>query len=170
MRETTRHREAFNIYFDLGSERSIRRLRDELQPMWHRVPTERTLFEWSRVLGWQYRIDDLEREAREVDNRVHIEAIKEMQERQAREGLLMQQRGAQHLSELPDEDMSTGDAIRAVVEGARLERLARGEPTEHVRNTEDRDARLERLTDDELEQLIRNVAAIGPRKGTKGSG
>jgi hypothetical protein len=70
MRETTRHREAFNIYFDLGSERSIRRLRDELQPMWHRVPTERTLFEWSRVLGWQYRIDDLEREAREVDNKI----------------------------------------------------------------------------------------------------
>ena len=170
MRETTRHREAFNIYFDLGSERSIRRLRDELRQAWNRVPTERTLFEWSRVLGWQYRIDDVEREAREADDRSRIEAIKEMQERQAREGLLMQQRGAQRLSELSDEDMSTGDAIRAVVEGARLERLARGEPTEHIRNTEDRDSQLERLTDDELEQLIRNVAATGPRKGTKGPG
>jgi hypothetical protein len=169
VRESTRHRQAFDIYFDLGSERSIRRLRIELQTVWNRVPTERTLFEWSRVFGWQFRIDDIEREARESDHSVRVEAIREMQERHAREGLLMQQKGAQRLSELAHEDMKSGDAIRAIIEGARLERLARGEPTEHVLNTEDRDPQLERLTDDELEQLIRDVAARSARTDQTGS-
>jgi hypothetical protein len=169
VRESTRHRQAFDIYYDLGSERSIRRLRIELRSVLNRVPTERTLFEWSRVFGWQFRIDDIESEARESDLIARIEAIKEMQERHAREGLLMQQKGTQRLSELAEDDMNSSDAIRAIVEGARLERLARGEPTEHVRNTEDRDPQLERLTDDALEQLIRDVAANSTRTDQAGS-
>ena len=87
--------------------------------------------------------------------------------RRAREGLLMRQKGARRLSELAQDDVNAGDAIRAVIEGARLERLARGEPTEHIRNTEDRDPQLERLNDEELERLIRNFAEVGAGKGGK---
>ncbi len=153
MPENSRHRQAFNHYWELGPERSIARLHEAMTAEGLRPPTLRTLFEWSRKFHWQHRLVDLEREARAADDAARIAAIREMEARQAKEALLLQQRGAERLATLEAEEFPAGDAIRALIEGAKLERLSRGEVTERQELQEVGDPRLERFSDDELERL-----------------
>ena len=153
MPESTRQREGFNAYWDLGATRSIERLHVVLAAE-GTAPTLRTLYEWSRQYGWQQRIADLERDARAAEDAARIAAVRDMQERQTKEALLLQQRGAERLAALDPEDVSVEAAIRAVVEGAKLERLNRGEVTERTAIEEAGDPRLERFTDAELERLL----------------
>jgi hypothetical protein len=131
MRELTRHRQAFDLYVRLGASRSLDRLRTELRERDGRAPSLRTLEEWSRTLEWQTRVDDFERRARQADEEARIQEIREMADRHVREALLLQQRGAEWARAVPEERIVAGDAIRAIVEGVKLERLARGESTEH---------------------------------------
>ena len=77
-----------------------------------------------------------------------------MRERQTKEALLLQQRGAERLAAIENDDVSVETAIRAVVEGAKLERLNRGEITERTEIYEAGDPRLERFSNDELERLL----------------
>ena len=159
MRETTRHRKAFAAYLDLGAHRTIEQLRVVLASEGTSV-TVRTLYEWSRQLHWQRRIDDIEHEARRVETEEQIEAIREMRERQSREALLLQQKGTEWIAGVEEGKASPEAAIRAIVEGAKLERLARGEATERIEQHNTVDRRLKELTDEELERLIR-VANAG---------
>ena len=156
MPESTRQREAFNRYWELGAERSVERLHALLSAE-GKAPTTRTLYEWSSRFHWQNRIGDLERRARDADDEARIVAIREMQERQAREALLLQQKGTEWLAGLESDDIGAEAAIRAVVEGAKLERLVRGEATERTEQGVG-DPRLEELSDDELERLIDHAA------------
>ena len=57
MTETTRQREAFNLYWELGGERSIERLHAELRRS-GRAPDLRTLYRWSSRFRWQQRLQD----------------------------------------------------------------------------------------------------------------
>lgn len=162
MPESTRHRRAFELYWRLGAERSIERLHEAMAKAGE-APALRTLYGWSSRYHWQDRVADLEREAREVEDEVRIAEVKAMQERQAKEGLFLQQRGARWLAELTAEDVPPAAAIRAITEGAKLERLARGEVTERIeqRNEEEaEDDQLKELSDAELEALIRRVEAL----------
>ena len=153
MPESTKHRHAFERYWRLGPERSIERLHAAMQAD-GKAPSLRTLYEWSRKYHWQDRIADLERQARIAEDEARIAAIREMQERQAKEGLLLQQRGTQWLAQISDEKATPEAAIRAVVEGAKLERLARGEATERTEIHHDADPRLAELSDEQLDRLI----------------
>jgi len=158
MPESTRQREAFDAYWSLGAERSIERLQAVLARA-GRVPTLRTLYEWSRRYHWQARLQGLERQAREAADQARVQALREMQERQAREALLLQQKGAQWLTGADAETASPEAAIRAIVEGAKLERLVRGEATERTEQRSVTDERLEELSDAELDALIDHAAA-----------
>ncbi len=134
-----------------------------------KAPSVRTLYEWSSRYRWQDRIADLEREARVAEDEARVAAIREMQERQAKEGLLLQQKGAEWLAQIETEQASPEAAIRAVVEGARLERLARGEVTERTEVRNDADPKLERLDDEALDHLIELAEGVQrespPRSG-----
>ena len=55
-----------------------------------------------------------------------------MYERQAQEAVLLEQCGAEILAKADLSGASIDSAIRAIVEGAKLERIARGEPGESV--------------------------------------
>ena len=153
MRETTRHREAFDRYWRLGAERSLVRLHAELEAE-ERAPSLRTLCEWSRQFHWQDRIGDLEREARDAEDAARVAAIREMQERHAREGVLLQQRGTEWLTELGVDDASPEAAIRAITEGVKLERLARGEVTERTESVDHTAEQLKGMSDDDLESFL----------------
>ena len=137
MRERTRHRVVFDAYVRQGPNRSLERLHAEIvvDPEAYgftRPPALRTLYGWSAELHWQDRLADLEREARQRDAVEQLEALHEMNERHAREGLALQQKAVQRLQTLLDRELAPGEAIRALVEGVRLERLARGEVTERT--------------------------------------
>ncbi|MGD9713363.1 MAG: hypothetical protein AB7V46_15025 [Thermomicrobiales bacterium] len=146
MRETTRHRLAFAAYVDMGPSRTLEALQARIKanPVAFglaRAPGLRSLYRWSSELHWQDRLDDLEREARRQDAESYIRSLKEMNERQAREGLVLQQKAVQRIQALADDELTGSEAIRALVEGARLERLARGEVTDRsqIERTDDLD-------------------------------
>lgn len=69
MGETTRHRQAFGLYWQQGADRSIERLRTELRAR-GRAPTLRTLYAWSSQYHWQDRIAQLEHEAKRAEDDV----------------------------------------------------------------------------------------------------
>lgn len=131
MKEKTKHRLAFDLYLRLGPGRSLEALHRTLEEDPSRIGLKRapglsTLEAWSSVFHWQDRLLDLEREAQ-------VQALREMAGRHIKEGLALQQKGVERLQQLPTSKMAANDAIRAVIEGVRLERLARGEPTEHIK-------------------------------------
>ncbi len=154
MPEGTRQREAFDAYYAIGRERSLVRLHEQLSTDWDRAPSLRTLEEWSRLHHWQHRLADIERASRESADEERIAAIREMQARHAREALLLQQKGTEWLTAIAGGDASAEAAIRAIAEGARLERTARGEIETTHEDMEAGDPRLEEFTNDELERLI----------------
>ncbi len=169
MPEGTRHREAFDRYWALGAERSLERLHGVLERE-GKAPTIRTLYAWSSRYHWQSHLQDLERRARQADDEARIEAVREMQERQAREALLLQQKGAEWIAGVTADDASPEAAIRAIVEGAKLERLARGEATERTEQRDITDLRLKELSDEELDGLLDDMGeGVGgedaPRSG-----
>lgn len=138
MKEKTKHRLAFDLYVRLGPGRSLEALHEAMREDpsgigLKRAPGLSTLEAWSSAFHWQDRLLDLEREAQERDGEAQVQALREMNERHAKEGLALQQKGFERLQQLPTSKMAANDAIRAVIEGVRLERLARGEPTEHIK-------------------------------------
>lgn len=138
MKEQTRHRLAFDYYVQMGAARSLEALHAALldDPSLlglAKAPTRGTVDAWSSAFHWQDRLRDLERQARVHDDEGLVQTLKEMNQRHAKEGVALQQRGIARLSSLSPEEISAADAIRAVSEGVRLERLAHGAPTEHVR-------------------------------------
>ena len=161
MKERTRHRLAFDFYVRMGAHRSLEALHRALQENpsvigLSRAPSRSTLEAWSGAFRWQDRLLDLERQAAEQDRQEQLKALWEMSERHAKEGLLQQQKGAEWLVGMAGKQATADAAIRALVEGARLERLARGEPTERqeVRSDVEINTRLAALTDEELDRLI----------------
>ena len=158
MPENAKHRHAFDAYWMLGSERTIEQLHAVLRGE-GRAPSRRTLFEWSRTYRWQERLARIEEEAKRAEDDVRVEALREMYERQAKEALLLQHRGAEWLAGITDDKVTADAAVRALVEGARLERLARGEPSERqeVREHGQEEARLAAITDEELDRLIQHA-------------
>jgi hypothetical protein len=84
--------------------------------------------EWSKRWRWVERTqawdDHLDAEAR----REHEKAVREMARRQAQAAQYMQAKGVGGLRHVRDEDLTPDQARLLLVDGARLERTARGEP------------------------------------------
>ena len=125
MAESTKHRNAFERYFRLGAKRSIERLHEAMQAEGD-APSLRTLYGWSSKCGWQDRLAELERKAREAEQEVFIEEIREMDKRHVKEALLLQQKGAEWLATMDLKAVTLAGAIRAIEVGVMLERTARG--------------------------------------------
>ena len=161
MREQTRHRQAFDAYVQLGPERSLEALQRQMaaDPDAFRLraaPALRTVQRWSVAFHWQDRLLDLERQATEQDRDQQLRTLREMAERHAKEGLALQQKGAERLQSLRPEELSPSDAVRALIEGVRLERLARGEPTDRITHRGEEShgpIDLRRFTNEELRRL-----------------
>jgi hypothetical protein len=137
MKETTKHRRVFDQYVRLGPTRSLQVLQRLLTQNpglagLKKAPSLSSIEAWSSAFHWQDRLLDLERQARQRDIEDQVRALSDMKERHIKEGLALQQKGIERLNQLSPGDMAAQDAIRAILEGVKLERLARGEPTEHI--------------------------------------
>jgi uncharacterized protein YoaH (UPF0181 family) len=164
MRESTSHRLAFNLYVELGSARSLEGLHatiasDPAAYGFSRTPSLRSIYRWSSDLHWQGRINDLEREARRRDAENHLQQLREMNERHARAGLALQQKAVQRIQSLYESDLTATEAIKALTEGARLERLARGEVTDRTSVERSDDIDLSSFSLAELRVLAEIAAA-----------
>ena len=170
MTETTRQRLAYDRYWTLGAGRSIERLHEAMTETGD-APTLRTLYEWSRAYHWQQRIAELEREARREQEEARLRAMREMFERQAKEGILLQQKGTEWLMALLGGDVTAEAAIRAIAEGAKLERLARGEPgnRQEFRGTSDEDEQYSQFSPQQLRAFLEAMGGFVEKSGEERS-
>ncbi len=160
MKEQTRQRRAFDCYIGMGADRTLDGLALKLRgdPALiglRRAPSRSTLERWSATFHWQDRLVDLERAARERDRESQVKALSDMNERHKKEGLALQNKALERIAALRADAMSPGDAIRGLREGVRLERLAVGAPTEHIRQEGGLldEQQLRRFTSEELRRL-----------------
>ncbi len=164
MPELARHRKAFELYLSLGAGRSIEALHRTLRadPGSHgfpRAPTLRSLYAWSSRFRWQERIAELESRASEATTEAWIEQVRAMNQRQAKLALAIQQKGVQALTNIDPTSIDFPDAVRAIIESARLERLACGEATERsdVQGGLSHEQQLQAFSDEELLRLLERV-------------
>lgn len=116
--------QAFVRYRDMGAGRSTAKVAQALGKS--KALMDRWCNRWSWVARAEAWDEELDRQRRDVQAR----AVREMAERQAKAGMVLQARGLEGLKFLSSDKLSAADAVRLVMEGAKLERLARGEPGE----------------------------------------
>lgn len=137
MKESTKHRKVFDQYVQLGSSRSLSKLCETLKVHPNVIglskgPSLSSIETWSSAFHWPDRIADLERKARLQDEEDQLKALRDMNERHIKEGLALQQKGLERLTKMPPDELPPSDAIRALLTGINVERLARGEPTDFI--------------------------------------
>lgn len=136
--ESAKDYEAFCVYRDLGPGRSLKLVAQMCQKSETIMGRRSGKFDWvKRAALWDDEQDRIERkEAQEA----HVREIRKMRKRQASSGYAMQMKGLEALKKLPLEEMSAQDIVKMMIEGAKLERLGRGDVGEVVEERNGGDA------------------------------
>ena len=128
--ETAKAFYAFTFYRDLGPlERSI----TKVAQLYNAKKQLRALIaRWSKKHSWVERAQAYDDHMDVLRRNQAEEEIQKMQKRHVTLSMALQQKAAEKIKDLNGKDMKVPEAIKALVEGAKLERLARGETTEKV--------------------------------------
>lgn len=128
--ETAKAFEAFCLYRDMGTERSIAKVGEKLGK------NKITLEQWSAKNGWVDRATawdgELDRIRQQEEMRLARLEVRRMRERQAKDGMAMQEKGRKALEFLIETDLSANDVVKLIVEGGKHERIARGDVGEVI--------------------------------------
>jgi len=187
-RETSRAKQDFRDYYSLGAERSLRKLYQGYTEDLLISPTKSlaTLKMWSRAFNWQARIEEEDRKAQEAWERAQIRKVVEMKEKQAEEGSELQLLGRAVIrdylgivKDIMKQRQETGERIPyppeiirtisvntsrfLIIEGAKLEATARGEPKE-ITEVQIKGNGKQRITSDELRRACRRILDRGSQE------
>jgi hypothetical protein len=132
VRETARARQGWLDYLALGDQRSLEKLVEQYQTRTEAAPTKQltTVKRWSRVHGWS---DRLRAHANEIERELRLaqtDAIREMNERHATIAKAATGKLVEWLQRLDGGTLTVMEAARLLDVAVRVERLARGEPTD----------------------------------------
>jgi hypothetical protein len=155
---------AFCLYRDLGPRRSL----DEASRRYHHpsgtestpAPARRapratgTVRRWAQDWNWLSRASAWDKETERIKQMEQHAAIQEMAERHAKEALMLQNKAVERLRLLRPEELKVADTLNYLIAAAKLERLARGEPTERVAEEHRIIEDVKELTDEELSCII----------------
>jgi hypothetical protein len=140
--ESAKAYQAFCIYRDLGPRRSV----DQASRLYHQTsrttdaaPARRrrasgTIRGWANQWQWSARATAWDAEQTRVYEAARIVDRREMDERQARLAMMLQQKGIERLRQLRPEELKPREALNYMMEAAKLERMARS-PTVPVPDT-----------------------------------
>lgn len=136
--ETSKAYEAFCVYRDMGTDRSLGKVAAKLQK------SETLMGRWSGCNDWVERAaqwdDEQDRIARITAQKEQAKAIKEMRKRHADLGNAILIKSAQALARIPVDEIKPSDIPRMVDVAAKLERIARGDVGEVVEERHGEDA------------------------------
>lgn len=128
--ESSKAYEAFTIYRDMGTERSLAKVAEELSK------SEQLMKRWSYTHGWVERAskwdDEQDRIEREIAQKEQAKAIREMRKRHADLGQAMLIKAARALARIPEDEIRPGDISRLVDTASKLERISRGDVGEVI--------------------------------------
>lgn len=119
--ETTKAFEAFRVYRDLGTERSIAKAGRQLGK--NRV----TLEGWSSKFNWVERVAAWDAEQDRIARQEQIKAIKAMRNRHAGMAKAMIVKAGRALNRIPEEEIKASDISRMIEVATKLERISRGD-------------------------------------------
>ena len=161
--ESSKAYAAFCLYRDQGLNRSIeatsRLYHGHAAPLEGQTAIGRRrgasgqIRRWAQRWNWSARARAWDQELQRVNWSKQVEASAEMAERHAKEALLLQNKAVERLRLLQPQELGPREILSYLVEAAKLERLARGEPTERVAE-ELHLADVKELTDDELARIV----------------
>lgn len=124
--ESAKAYEAFCVYRDLGTQRSIRSVCQKLDKSRQLLSTWSAKYEWvSRCAAWDAEQDRIARQAQ-------IDEIKKMRKRHADLASAMLIKAARALQRIPDDEIKAGDISRMVDTASKLERISRGDVGEVI--------------------------------------
>lgn len=118
-KESLKAYEAFYLYLQMGSERSLRKVEAELEK------SHALISRWSATWNWKKRSEDYDRELRRQEFNTRKAEIKKMQARQIQTAVLLQKKGVEALKDLDADSLGAKDAkdiLRFIIEGAKMER------------------------------------------------
>lgn len=128
--ESTKAYEAFCIYRDMGTQRSLSKVAEKLQK------SETLMGRWSGNHDWVARAakwdDEQDRIERETLQREQAKAIRDMRKRHADIASVMLVKAARALQRIPDDEIKPGDISRMVDVASKLERISRGDVGEVI--------------------------------------
>ena len=173
--ESSKAYAAFCLYRDKGPRRSL----DEASRAYHgqaadveAAPDRRRrasgqIRRWAERWNWSARAMAWDLEMDRVKQTQQLQAVKEMSERHIGEAMLLQNKAVERLCLLRPEELKPREMLDYLIQAAKLERLARGEPTERVAEDHHFTA-VEELSDDELARIIASGRGLPPpgRPGT----
>jgi hypothetical protein len=125
--ESARAFAAFSTYRDLGPRRSLRAAAATFYGRTS-ASSERQLDKWSRAFHWIERASAWDRHLDAQARIAQEEARREMVQRHVQEARALQAKALERLRALCPEELGPADLLRYLVEAAKLERLALGEP------------------------------------------
>ena len=172
--ESSKAYRAFCLYRDLGSRRSL----NEASRVYHndsaangnaararRREASGQIRLWASRWSWAARVEAWDQDLEQVKRSKLIEAIEEMADRHIKEAMMLQNKAVERLRQLRPEELKPRETLDYLIEAAKLERLARGEPTERIAE-EHRFPNVKELSDEELAAIVARgqelPAASGP--------
>lgn len=117
--ESTPAFEAFCAYRNMGPERSLLKLSQTMHK------TKSTLDDWSRINGWQRRIEAWNTDRDKVDRKARRQAIQKMADRHAGIAVKFQEKVLLRLKTLDVNTLAPSDLIRMFEVSAKVERESR---------------------------------------------
>ncbi len=132
--ESPRVFQAFVVFRELGARRTLREAaRKFYSPDDENAevsPAQLKRFQrWSAEHQWVRRANEYDVYLAQEQTEARLKAIEQMNERQALFGTRLQYLAFERLQATDLKDLPTTEALRWLVEGSRIERLARGEAT-----------------------------------------
>lgn len=128
--EGVRAYEAFCVYRDMGTQRSLSKVAEKLQK------SETLMGRWSGNHNWVKRAaawdDEQERIEREIAQKEQAKAIRDMRKRHADIATAMIVKAARALARIPEDEIKPGDVSRMVDVASKLERISRGDVGEVI--------------------------------------
>ena len=119
--ETPKQFEAFKIYRDMGEERSLSKVAQQLSK------TKQLLSRWSSANNWVERCASWDAEQDRLLRQQQLKDIKSMRKRHADIATAMLIKAAKGLQAIPDNEIKPQDVARMVDVASKLERISRGD-------------------------------------------
>jgi hypothetical protein len=153
---------AFVIFRNLGPERSVLKAYRQKTGKEQAKQAAGLWNSWATDHHWHKRADAWDAHLDEENRKAQEQARRGMAERHATMAMGLQRKALERLQKMEAQELAASDVLRYLVEAAKLERLARGEPEEiqEQRHT-DRDGQpLADRTYQVLQALVESVAAF----------
>lgn len=124
--ETPKQFEAFVIYRDMGEERSLSKVSQQLNK------SKQLLGRWSVANNWVERCVSWDNEQDRILRQQQLKDIRKMRERHAQGAMAMLAKALKGLQGLNAEELSPQDIVKMFAEATKIERLSRGDTSEVI--------------------------------------